>query len=319
MITTGCSTPEISVVVPVHNGASQIAGCLQALFEQTLQPCAIIVVDGYSTDSTVEIARQFPVTVLYENHRTVGGARQVGVEHARGDYVAFTDADCIPRKNWLENLICEFDEGIVGVGGGVKNVGRGLWEESIALVLDTFLGSANSVQDRVLKEKRVVRSISGCNSIYRKRDIIAAGGFDIRLSINEDTELNSRLQQLGTLIYTPDAIVHHHQGRGLGGFVRRMHFFGYGRGVNRLWDLQVVPPVAVIGIFLMAFIAPLAFVTLLGAYVAIIAGYTLIFLFRARRPGYLISIPIVFVLEHASYTLGFWKGTIEAIAKGSAR
>lgn len=319
MTTTNRSTPKVSVVVPVRNGAPKIARCLQALFEQTLQPYEIIVVDGHSTDSTVEVASKFPVTIIYENYGTVGGARQVGVERARGDYVAFTDADCIPRKDWLENLVREFDDGVVGVGGGIKNVGKGLWEESIALALDTFLGSANSVQDRVLKGKRIVRSISGCNSIYRKKDIVAVGGFDVRLSINEDTELNSRLQQLGKLVYTPDAIVHHHQERGLEEFVRRMQFFGYGRGVNRLWDLQVIPPIAAVAVLLTAFISPLVFFALLGIYAAIVASYTLILFAKARRPEYLVSVPIVFLLEHASYTLGFWKGTIEAVSRRGTR
>lgn len=319
MTATKRSTPKVSVVVPVRNEAPKIARCLQALLNQTLQPYEVIVVDGHSADSTVEVARKFPVTVTYEDYGTVGGARQVGVEHAQGDYVAFTDADCIPRENWLENLICEFDDGVVGVGGGIKNVGKGLWEESIALALDTFLGSANSVQDRVLRERRIVKSISGCNSIYRKKDIVAVGGVDVHLSINEDTEMNSRLQQLGTLLYTPDAIVHHHQERGLGDFVRRMHFFGYGRGVNQLWDLQVVPPVAAVGILLTAFVAPLTFFALLLTYVTIISGYTLLLLFKARKSEYLISIPIVFILEHASYTFGFWKGTIEAISRRMPR
>lgn len=146
------SPPRVSVVVPVRNGAPKLARCLQALLTQTLQPYEILVVDGHSTDSTREVARRFPVTVVYEDYGTVGGARQVGVEHARGDYVAFTDADCIPGNDWLENLAREFADGIVGVGGGIKNIGSGLWEESIALALDAFLGSANSVQDRVLKE-----------------------------------------------------------------------------------------------------------------------------------------------------------------------
>lgn len=319
MTTTRRSIPAASVVVPVRNGAPKIARCLQALIDQTLQPNEVIVVDGHSTDSTVEIARRFPVTVLYEDYGTVGGARQVGVEHAPGDYIAFTDADCIPQKDWLENLVREFDDGVVGVGGGIKNVGTGLWEESIALALDTSLGSANSVQDRVLKGRRCVKSISGCNCIYRKEDIMTAGGFDVRLSVNEDTELGRRLQQLGTLVYTPNAIVHHHQERTLGDFVRRMHFFGYGRGVNRLWDLQVVPPVAAVGILLLAFIVPPVFFALLIAYMALVAGYTLFLLIKARRPGYLFSIPVVFVLEHVAYTFGFWRGTIEAIAKRGIR
>jgi glycosyltransferase involved in cell wall biosynthesis len=175
--------PKISVIIPVLNDQDRIKDCLKAVFNQTIPPYEVIVVDGHSKDETVSNARNFQVRVVYENFGTVGGARHVGVEEAQGDYIAFIDSDCIPERDWLENLICEFDNGIVGVGGGIKNIGKGLWEESIALALDTFLGSANSVQDRVLKGKRIVRSISGCNSMYRKMDILKVGGFDVHLSI----------------------------------------------------------------------------------------------------------------------------------------
>lgn len=159
----------------------------------------------------------------------------------------------------------------------------------------------------------------GATVIYRKKDLAVVGGFDSRLSINEDTDLNKRLRALGKILYTPDAIVHHHQERTLGGFVRRMHSFGYGRGVNQLWDLQVVPPIAAIGILLTAFVAPLIFFALFATYMAFIGGYTLFLLAKVRKPEYLFSIPVVFILEHASYTFGFWKGTIEAISRRDTR
>ena len=79
------------------------------------------------------------------------------VENASGDFVAFTDADCIPEKGWLENLVKEFDDGIVGVGGGIKNIGEGLWEKSINLASDTFLGSDNSLQRIVLKTMNAIQ------------------------------------------------------------------------------------------------------------------------------------------------------------------
>ncbi|WP_067052371.1 glycosyltransferase [Methanofollis ethanolicus] len=309
---------KISVVVPVRNGVPKIERCLQALLNQTLQPYEIIVVDGHSTDATVEIARKFQTRVVFEDYGTVGGARQVGVEEAGGDYVAFTDADCIPQKDWLENLVREFEDGIAGVGGGIKNIGTGLWEESIALALDTFLGSANSVQDRVLPGKRVVRSISGCSSMYRKKDLVTVGGFDVKLSINEDTELNTRMQRLGTLVYTPDALVHHNQERTIVEFVRRMHFFGYGRGINRLWDLQVVPPLAAIGILLLAFIAPLASAALVVIYAGIVGAYTIAIFGKVRKADYLLSVPIVYLLEHIAYMFGFWTGTVASITKRSS-
>jgi hypothetical protein len=61
------------------------------------------------------------------------------------------------------------------------------------------------------------------------------------------------------------------------------------------------------------------FFALVVVYAAIISGYTLVLLAKARRPEYLFSIPIVFVLEHVSYTVGFWKGTIETISEGGTR
>jgi len=137
-------------------------------------------------------------------------------------------ADCIPPKRLARNLVCEFDDGIVGVGGGIKNVGNGPSGRSPSLfALDTFLGGANSVQDQgCFRRSRFVRSISGWQQYLPEEGYHRGGGFDVRLSINEDTELNSRLQQLARSSTRRTAIVHHHQERGLEEFVRRMHFFG---------------------------------------------------------------------------------------------
>jgi hypothetical protein len=97
-----------------------------------------------------------------------------------------------------------------------------------------------------------------------------------------------------------------------------MVFFGYGRGVNRLWDIQVIPPIAALGILLIAFIAPLISAAMIVVYLLIVLGYTLAILTKAKRIEYFFSIPIVFVLEHIAYMFGFWKGTIESIIVGRA-
>lgn len=89
------------------------------------------MVNGHSTNRTLERSREFSVKVFYEEYHTRAGACQIGVKNAEGEFVAFTDADCIPKKNWLEDIVKEFDEGIVGVGCGIKNIGEGLWEKSI--------------------------------------------------------------------------------------------------------------------------------------------------------------------------------------------
>jgi glycosyltransferase involved in cell wall biosynthesis len=107
----------ISVIIPVKNEADKIERCLEAVFNQSHKPHEVIVVDEQSTDKTVESARQFPVKVVYDDYRTRAGACQIGVESEKGEFVAFTDADCIPEKSWLENIIEVFNERYIGVGG----------------------------------------------------------------------------------------------------------------------------------------------------------------------------------------------------------
>ena len=301
---------KISVVIPVKNEEEKIEQCLEAVFSQSLKPHEVIVVDGHSTDRTVERARGFPVNVVYEDYGTVGGARQVGALSAESEIIAFTDADCIPMKNWLENLVKEFDGGVVGVGGGIRNIGDGLWEKSIAFALDSFLGSANSVQDRVFKNKRFVKSISGCNSMYHKEDILKIGGFNVKLSINEETELNKRLGKIGKLLYTPDAIILHNQDRDLKEFAKRMYSFGRGRGKNRLWDLQVIPPIMALLLLVSLVFTPWIFLGMVGVYAIMIAGMGVKFGVQERSLKYLVTVPIVYMIEHGLYTIGFWRGIV---------
>lgn len=303
----------VSVVVPVKNGEKNIGNCLKAIFNQTVAPLEVIIVDGHSTDNTIEIAKKLPVRVLYETYRTVGGARKVGVENAEGYYIAFTDADCVPETDWLECLIKEFKDDTVGVGGATINVGNGIWEKSIALALDSFLGSANSVQDRAFDVTRYVKSISGCNSIYRKSDLLRIGNFDPYLAFNEDTELNKRLLSIGKIFYTPNAKIYHHQDRGLKDFSKRIFLFGQGRAINKLPDLQIVPPIiALICVFIM-FIYLKAFIFMLILYFSIIFIFDILIFLKHQKVLYLFSVPVIFILEHLAYTLGFWRGIVKIV------
>ena len=77
------------------------------------------MVEGQSTDKTVENARKFQVNVLYEDYHTRAGACQIGVENAKSEFVAFTDADSIQGKSWSEDLMVEFSNYIVGDGRGM--------------------------------------------------------------------------------------------------------------------------------------------------------------------------------------------------------
>lgn len=309
--------PKVTVIVPVRNEEKKISRCLEALMSQSLKPCEIIVVDGNSTDRTVEMAQKFPVKVLFENIGTRAGANNIGIESAKGDFISFTDADCIPDRNWLRNLIKEFESGIVGVGGAIKNIGDSPWEASINLAVNSFLGSAQSVQGRVFESKRKVTSISGCNNMYRKKDLARVGGFDNNLPTAEDTEINRRLRKIGDLIYTPDAVIVHNHTRGLKDFTRRSYQYGYGKGKCLIRDLMLIPPLFVPFILILPFLSVWAFFFTILLYFAVLFSFSARICLKKRSYRYFGRIVVVFVFEHVAYTIGIWKGLFALVLKSA--
>lgn len=211
----------------------------------------------------------------------------------------------------MEKLVSEFGEDIIGVGGGIINMGDGLWVKSINLALDNFIGSANSIQGRYFKDTKYVKSISGCNSIYHKNDLLSVGGFDTKLSTAEDADLNKKLLAIGKLIYIPNAIVLHNHRRGLKAFAKRMYQYGYGRAKAQLWDLQVIPPLYVLILLLSLIVTPWLFISSFISYVLVIIATCTIISLKERKFKYFLPVAIVFVTEHTMYTIGFWRGFVK--------
>ena len=93
-------TPLISVIIPVYNGERYLGEAIESVLGQTYRPIEIIVVDDGSTDESAYVAQQFPVRYYFQQHSGPGAARNLGVEHSRGEFVAFLDADdlWVPEK-----------------------------------------------------------------------------------------------------------------------------------------------------------------------------------------------------------------------------
>ncbi|MBD3322693.1 MAG: glycosyltransferase [Chitinivibrionales bacterium] len=103
-------TPDISVVIPLYNGETFIAECLESVFAQTDQPMEVIVVDDGSTDKSVEIVKNFEknITVINQKNSDVSAARNAGVKAAHGELIAFLDQDDLWEPSKLEKQIALF-------------------------------------------------------------------------------------------------------------------------------------------------------------------------------------------------------------------
>ncbi|GGE48933.1 fucosyltransferase [Agaricicola taiwanensis] len=121
--------PTISVVVPVHNKASHLARSFNSIFEQTYPAAEIIAVDDVSTDNSRAILRQMSHPKLKVIERDAdpagpGGARNVGIRAATGDWVAFLDADDEWKPDFLETIAAEAaraDEGVACIFTGFED------------------------------------------------------------------------------------------------------------------------------------------------------------------------------------------------------
>jgi len=168
---------------------------------QQNQNFEIIVVDGGSTDCTIDLIKQYPIKFVIESKRSgISAARNLGISNSKGDIVVFLDDDAIAENDWLESLVKPFeDERIVGASGKVIPIKNTLFNREFAPDYD---------QGPDIKETKY---FVGCNMAFRKSAIIAAGLFDIKIKYGHDeNELCSRLLNAGyRLIYTPYAIAHH--------------------------------------------------------------------------------------------------------------
>lgn len=111
-------TPTISIIVPVYNGERFISDCLQSLFNQTHTPHEIIIVDDGSTDATPHLIPPPAQRIATPGRTGAGAARNLGAQHATGDYLLFTDADVVAPPDWVEKTRHVIQKQNVRCGGG---------------------------------------------------------------------------------------------------------------------------------------------------------------------------------------------------------
>jgi glycosyltransferase involved in cell wall biosynthesis len=101
---------RITVAIAVYNGAATLRATLDSVLSQTLEPIEILVVNDGSTDGTASILQQYAsrLTVIEQSNRGLAASRNVLCQHARGDLIAFLDADDIWHPNYLRVQVDQF-------------------------------------------------------------------------------------------------------------------------------------------------------------------------------------------------------------------
>ncbi len=224
--------PIVSVILPVYNGQDCLAICLDSLMAQDFpkEDLEILVVDNCSTDRTQDIIEKYPVTYLYEPNKGRAWARNKGIWHARGEFIAFIDSDCVAKKTWLTQMVAAIsqDPAVAICGGDITAYRLETITEKyleFSKLLDQKVGIFGAWPGDI---PRVVTA----NAIVRKKVLEEVKFFDEDLVTYEDTELSWRVSFCGYEIrYVPGAVMSHQHIRTFWKFCR--HYFEYGeaRGI----------------------------------------------------------------------------------------
>lgn len=218
---------KISVVIPVYNGAATLDACLRSLQHQTLAHdlYEVIVVDDGSTDDSARIAQIARVRLVSQRNAGAPAARNAGIGAARGEWVAFTDSDCVCARTWLSSLLSAAERSSGALGAAGKTVGY--QSQTPAARFVDLMGGLDPI--RSLAHPRFPFAPTS-NVLYRREYLQAVQGFDTRYATYDACDLHTRLLRAfdGPFAYEPRAVVMHTHRSTWRGYFRQQFFYGVG-------------------------------------------------------------------------------------------
>jgi GT2 family glycosyltransferase len=215
--------PRVSVVVCAYQAQDTIEECLWSLTELEYPNYEVLVVDDGSTDATAQIAHRFPVRLLSRERLGLAGARNVGLEHAQGEFVAYIDADAKADPDWLTYLALALEVPGTAGAGGPNPVPPD--DPPVAQCVARAPGGPIHV---LLDDERA-EHVPGCNMAFWRERLLEIGGFDpIYMAAGDDVDVCWKLLDRGYNIrFHPSALVWHRRRASVRAFWRQQ--LGYGK------------------------------------------------------------------------------------------
>jgi len=210
-----------SVVINTCDRAPSLRTLLYALNQQTYTDFEVVVVLGPSSDDSMQVIAEFDqrLTLIHCHDFNLSMSRNLGIEAASGEIIAFIDDDAVPCPTWLEQLAHFFSApAVAGAGGKVLLVTPDHSEVQFRYGQFSLLGEDRDVRaapdDEILAETPPecwYPRLMGTNMAYRRQALLEVGGFDERFAyLFEEPDLAIRMANQGhNIVQTDLAVVYH--------------------------------------------------------------------------------------------------------------
>jgi glycosyltransferase involved in cell wall biosynthesis len=207
--------PKVSFIIPTLNSERTLERCLKSIVAQEYPSIEIIIVDGGSTDNTIDIAKRYN-THIFKFKGRLGAARQLGVDHSSGELIANWDSDIyIPDKGWLRRAV----QTLLSYPNASTLWVRNTYPPDSTIVQKAFLWYGWEMMLNFAKKGRGFWG--GGNSIFRKQMIEEVGGFDTEDDTGEDFNLAKNLSLKGYKVIVYNDYVYHDTFRSLSELLRK--------------------------------------------------------------------------------------------------
>lgn len=180
--------PLVSVIVPVYNGETLLPLLLDSLSQLNYpnDRLEIVIVNNNSTDRTAELLATTPFKIVLELTPGAGTARNAGIRQAKGEFLAFTDADCIVHPYWIKDLLAAFTEPSIGAVAGTI--------EPYTLTHPVERYEALRLKCPGHRSQHIFLPTAVTANVMYRADVFQRVGLFLECTGGEETNLNWRMQ-----------------------------------------------------------------------------------------------------------------------------
>ncbi len=198
------SSVRASVIIPSYNDSDKLFRCLEALDCQTVRSSLEIVVSLDGGNPLPPRVREKADLIVEGSHSGPATARNRGWRASRGEYILFTDSDCVPEPDWAEKLLDVLKKGADGVKGAYSGGG--------SLSIQRLAQIEFEERYRLLSKHGDIDLVDTYSAAFRREALERAAGFDesFPMADHEDVDLSYRMKAMGmNLLFESDALVAH--------------------------------------------------------------------------------------------------------------